>query len=62
MIIFGWFEFELFAQSHPVKEQYAYLHMVIENSLLEQFPYIRAEQLKKKGLKQSLLFGRGRPI
>lgn len=56
--IFEGFEFELFAQSKPVKEQYAYLHMVIENTLLEQFPYIRAEviQLKKEGVKTEPAF------
>lgn len=56
--IFGGFEFELFAQPQPVKEQYAYLHMVIENFLLEQFPYIRAEvtQLKKEGFKTEPAF------
>ena len=32
--IFGGFEFELFAHPQTVKEQYAYLHMIIENSLM----------------------------
>lgn len=56
--IFGGFEFELFAQPQSVKEQYAYLHMVVENSLLKQFPYIRAEviQLKKDGFKTEPAF------
>jgi len=56
--VFGGFEFELFAQSQPVKEQYAFLHMIIENALLEQFPYIRAEviRLKKEGMKTEPAF------
>lgn len=56
--IFGGFEFELFAQPQSVKEQYAYLHMIIEDSLMKQFPNIRAEviQLKKKGFKTEPAF------
>jgi len=56
--IFGGFEFELFAQPQSVKEQYAYLHMIIENSLMKQFPNIRAEvtQLKKEGFKTEPAF------
>jgi Domain of unknown function (DUF4269) len=55
---FKGFEFELFAQPQSVKEQYAYLHMVIEKSLLEKFPNIRAEviQLKKEGFKTEAAF------
>lgn len=56
--IFDGFEFELFAQPQSVKEQYAYLHMIIENSLMKQFPNIRAEviQLKKEGFKTEPAF------
>lgn len=56
--VFGGFEFELFAQPQPVKEQYAFQHMIIENALLEQFPYIRAEviRLKKEGMKTEPAF------
>jgi len=56
--IFSGFEFELFAQPQPVKEQYAYLHMIIENSLMKQFPNIRAEviQLKIQGFKTEPAF------
>ncbi|WP_075618597.1 DUF4269 domain-containing protein [Paenisporosarcina indica] len=46
--IFGGFEFELFAQPQTIKEQYAYLHMIIENSLLKQIPNMRAEVIKLK--------------
>ena len=56
--IFSGFEFELFAQHQPVKEQYAYLHMIIEDYLMKQFPDIRAEviQLKIQGLKTEPAF------
>ena len=56
--IYGGFEFELFAKPQSVKEQYAYLHMIIENSLMKQFPNIRAEvtQLKIQGFKTEPAF------
>jgi len=57
-LIFEGFKFELFAQPQPTKEQYAYLHMIIEKSILEQYPYIRAEvtKLKKEGFKTEPAF------
>lgn len=56
--IFDGFEFELFAQPQSVKEQYAYLHMIIEVSLMKQFPNIRDEviQLKIQGFKTEPAF------
>lgn len=56
--IFDGFEFELFAQPQSVKEQYAYLHMIIEDSLMKQFPNIRVEviQLKMQGFKTEPAF------
>ncbi|SHG61367.1 DUF4269 domain-containing protein [Ornithinibacillus halophilus] len=56
--IFDGFEFELFGQDQPVKEQNAYLHMIIEDSILKQFPDIRKEviKLKKQGLKTEPAF------
>ncbi|WP_246943606.1 DUF4269 domain-containing protein [Bacillus pinisoli] len=56
--IFEGFEFELFGQPKPVKEQYAYLHMIIEYSLLKQFPHLKAEvmNLKKQGFKTEPAF------
>ncbi|RAL22572.1 DUF4269 domain-containing protein [Thermoflavimicrobium daqui] len=58
--IFDGFEFELFGQSQPVKEQYAYLHMIIEYALMKQFPSLREEviKLKKQGLKTEPAFCR----
>ncbi|RLQ93580.1 DUF4269 domain-containing protein [Falsibacillus albus] len=55
---FDGFEFELFAQPQPVKEQYAYLHMIIENSILHQFPGSREKviALKKQGVKTEPAF------
>lgn len=52
------FEFELFGQNVPVTEQYAYLHMIIEKTLLEEQPSLRQEiiQLKKGGLKTEPAF------
>lgn len=56
--IFDGFEFELFAQPQSVKEQYAYLHMIIEHSIMKQFPNIRDEviRLKIEGFKTELAF------
>lgn len=56
--MFDGFEFELFGQSQPVKKQFAYLHMIIENSLMKQFPHLRAEviELKKQGYKTEPAF------
>ncbi|UCZ53439.1 DUF4269 domain-containing protein [Bacillus shivajii] len=56
--IFQAFEFELFGQPQPVQEQYAYLHMVIEHSVLEQQPHLREAviALKEKGYKTEPAF------
>ena len=52
------FEFKLFGQNQPVREQYAYLHMVIEQVLLEEAPDLKAKviQLKKRGYKTEPAF------
>ncbi|MFB5089476.1 DUF4269 domain-containing protein [Psychrobacillus sp. PGGUH221] len=52
------FDFELFGQPQPVKEQHAYLHMIIENSILKYYPSFRDEViiLKKLGLKTEHAF------
>ncbi|WP_164669735.1 DUF4269 domain-containing protein [Virgibacillus doumboii] len=54
------FEFELFGQSQPVKKQYAYLHMIVENYLLEQNPALKEEvlRLKKRGWKTEPAFSK----
>lgn len=56
--IFDGFEFELFGQPQPIKKQYAYLHLIIENSILNEFPNIQAEVicLKKQGFKTEPAF------
>lgn len=55
---FKGFEFELFAQPKPVRNQNAYKHMVVEHMLLMQHPHIREEviHLKEKGLKTEPAF------
>ncbi|MFF2753091.1 DUF4269 domain-containing protein [Psychrobacillus sp. NPDC058041] len=55
---FDGFEFELFGQHQSVKEQFAYLHMVIENSILKQFPNFKEEviKLKEQGVKTEPAF------
>ncbi|MBE1556765.1 DUF4269 domain-containing protein [Sporosarcina limicola] len=52
------FKFELFGQPQPVKEQHAYLHMVIENSLLQHYPCLKDEviNLKEQGFKTEPAF------
>lgn len=52
------FEFEIFGQATPVQNQNAYIHMVIEHLIMEQFPNIRSEviQLKKLGYKTEPAF------
>ncbi len=50
---FAGFKFEVFGQPIPVKEQYAYRHMLIEDNILSaQGAYFRIEvlTLKEKGL------------
>ncbi|MED3738735.1 MULTISPECIES: DUF4269 domain-containing protein [Virgibacillus] len=44
------FAFELFAQDQPVYEQYAYLHMVIEDGVLGKFPEWKGEVIRLKQL------------
>ena len=55
---FDGFEFELFGQSLPITQQYAFLHMVIENYLITNNPTIRDEVilLKKHGMKTEPAF------
>lgn len=55
---FEGFEFELFAQPKPVRNQNAYRHMIVEHMLLMQHPHIREEviQLKESGLKTEPAF------
>lgn len=52
------FEFELFGQSKPVEEQNAYIHMVIENKLLQQHPELKEKiiKLKQQGVKTEPAF------
>ena len=52
------FEFELFAQPKPVRNQNAYRHMIVEHMLLMQHPHIREEilHLKENGLKTEPAF------
>ncbi|MBM7573408.1 DUF4269 domain-containing protein [Aquibacillus albus] len=52
------FEFELFGQPQPVKQQYAYIHMVIEHAIMEEFPHVREQviRLKQEGLKTEPAF------
>lgn len=52
------FEIEIFGQATPVQNQNAYLHMVIEHLIMEQFPHIRTEviHLKKQGYKTEPAF------
>ncbi|WP_391115765.1 DUF4269 domain-containing protein [Psychrobacillus sp. L3] len=55
---FEGFEFELFGQPQPVIEQYAYLHMIIEKSILNDTPCLKDEIiiLKERGYKTELAF------
>ncbi|WP_391209505.1 DUF4269 domain-containing protein [Psychrobacillus sp. L4] len=55
---FDGFEIELFGQPKPVKEQYAYLHMIIENSILNDYPNLKDEViiLKEQRIKTELAF------
>jgi Domain of unknown function (DUF4269) len=52
------FEIEIFGQVTPVQKQNAYIHMVIEHLIMEQFPSMRSEviQLKKQGYKTEPAF------
>ncbi|MBR7796357.1 MAG: DUF4269 domain-containing protein [Bacillota bacterium] len=45
------FEFELFGQAQPVHQQYAYLHLIIEDYLLQSFPSLKplVKVLKENG-------------
>ncbi|WP_040952339.1 DUF4269 domain-containing protein [Gorillibacterium massiliense] len=55
---YGGFPIELFGQPQAVVEQYAYLHMVVEEYLLRQQPEIKAEviRLKDQGVKTEPAF------
>lgn len=55
---FEGFEFELFAQPQPVRNQNAYKHMIVEHMLLMQHPHIRGEviELKERGVKTEPAF------
>lgn len=55
---FQGFAFELFGQAQAVEEQYAYLHMVIEHRLLQQYPEKRENiiKLKSDGIKTEPAF------
>lgn len=55
---FEGFEFELFAQPKPVRNQNAYRHMIVEHMLLMQHPHIREEilRLKENSLKTEPAF------
>ncbi|MGG0888582.1 DUF4269 domain-containing protein [Cytobacillus horneckiae] len=55
---FGGFEFELFGQPVPVEEQYAFQHMVIEKSIMDQCPDVKGKiiELKKQGMKTEPAF------
>lgn len=52
------FEVEIFGQSVPTNYQYAYLHMIIEQKLIETYPHIKKEvmTLKKLGVKTEPAF------
>lgn len=52
------FEIEIFGQVTQVQKQNAYIHMVIEHLIMEQFPHMRSEviQLKKQGYKTEPAF------
>lgn len=56
--IFSGFEFELFGQPSPVRKQYAYLHMVIEDLLIKKFPDLKEKvwKLKMEGHKTEPAF------
>ncbi|TNP07196.1 DUF4269 domain-containing protein [Bacillus pacificus] len=55
---FEGFDFELFAQPKPVRNQNAYRLMIVEHMLLMQHPHIREEiiRLKENGLKTEPAF------
>ena len=56
--LFHGFEFELFGQDVPVHKQYAYLHMVIEQRLLEEDSSLKEKirELKRRGYKTEPAF------
>ncbi|MEI5909363.1 DUF4269 domain-containing protein [Bacillus spongiae] len=56
--IYQQLEFELFGQAQPVHQQYAYLHMMIEEALLKKIPYLKENvmTLKKQGYKTEPAF------
>lgn len=56
--MFDGFEFELFGQPQPVFTQYAYLHMIIEYQLMQEYPLLKETviELKQQGYKTELAF------
>ncbi|WP_019156359.1 DUF4269 domain-containing protein [Robertmurraya massiliosenegalensis] len=56
--IFEGFEFELFGQPRPIESQYAYLHMLIEDAVIKEFPEVKAKviSLKQQGFKTEPAF------
>ncbi|RNB73250.1 DUF4269 domain-containing protein [Brevibacillus panacihumi] len=52
------FAFELFGQPRPVKEQNAYLHMIVEHALMERDPGLKETilRLKEQGIKTEPAF------
>lgn len=52
------FAFELFGQPKPVKEQNAYLHMIVEHALMERDPGLKETilRLKEQGIKTEPAF------
>jgi Domain of unknown function (DUF4269) len=56
--IFKGFEIEIFGQALPVFKQNAYLHMIIENFIMEKFSWFKQEiiKLKKQGYKTEPAF------
>lgn len=52
------FAFELFGQPRPVKEQNAYLHMIVEHALMERNPGLKETilRLKEQGIKTEPAF------
>jgi len=56
--IYGGFAFELFGQPKPVKQQNAYLHMIVEHALMQRDPALKQtiRRLKEQGIKTEPAF------
>lgn len=56
--IYQSFSFELFAQNQPVNEQYAYLHMIIEEKILLKYPEWKQKVIhfKQSGVNTEVAF------